>query len=238
MSKSVAIISEHASPLTPAGRVDSGGQNIYVAHLARQLSRMGNQVDVFTRWTAPQRLIQPWIDGVRVIQIPAGPPAPVRKEDLLPHMSDFASHMIDFIKHGRRTYHVVHANFWMSGLVAASVKTACRIPFAITFHALGKIRRLHQKSADQFPEIRDEIERNVAAVSDAVIAECPQDHEDLTKLYDVDPAKIAMVGCGFDPAEFEPVEKKFSRALLGFAVDRPLILQLGRMVPRKGVETV
>lgn len=45
----IAIISDHASPLTPAGSVDSGGQNIYVAQIARRLCELGHHVDVFTR---------------------------------------------------------------------------------------------------------------------------------------------------------------------------------------------
>ena len=38
----IALVSEHASPLAVAGGVDSGGQNIYVAHVARQLHRAGD----------------------------------------------------------------------------------------------------------------------------------------------------------------------------------------------------
>ncbi len=42
-------ISEHASPVALTGGVDAGGQNIYVAHLARRLAALGYEVDVFTR---------------------------------------------------------------------------------------------------------------------------------------------------------------------------------------------
>ena len=45
----LAMISEHASPLASLGGEDSGGQNVYVAELARRLGEMGHQVDVFTR---------------------------------------------------------------------------------------------------------------------------------------------------------------------------------------------
>jgi len=45
----IALISEHASPLAMAGGIDAGGQNIYVANVARQLTRLGHTVDVFTR---------------------------------------------------------------------------------------------------------------------------------------------------------------------------------------------
>ena len=49
MKLSVALISEHASPLATLGGKDSGGQNVYVAEVARNLARQGFVVDVFTR---------------------------------------------------------------------------------------------------------------------------------------------------------------------------------------------
>ncbi len=49
----IAIVSEHASPLAQLGGVDSGGQNVYVANVARELARMGHCVDVFTRLDSP-----------------------------------------------------------------------------------------------------------------------------------------------------------------------------------------
>src|SRR5918999_4030356 len=86
MTLKIAIISEHASPLALTGGVDAGGQNIYVAHIARQLAALGDyQVDVFTRQDdSRQPEILHWGRGVRVIHVPAGPAAFVRKEALLP----------------------------------------------------------------------------------------------------------------------------------------------------------
>ncbi|HUS60952.1 MAG TPA: glycosyltransferase, partial [Acidimicrobiales bacterium] len=49
MNGRIAMISEHASPLGALGGVDSGGQNVYVRQVARQLSARGWEVDVFTR---------------------------------------------------------------------------------------------------------------------------------------------------------------------------------------------
>lgn len=39
----IALVSEHASPLAVTGGVDSGGQNIYVANVARELNEMGHE---------------------------------------------------------------------------------------------------------------------------------------------------------------------------------------------------
>jgi hypothetical protein len=79
------MISEHASPLALLGGVDSGGQNVYVGQLARQLARLGWRVDVFTRRDRPDLPETVALgEGVRVVHVPAGPPPAVRKEDLLP----------------------------------------------------------------------------------------------------------------------------------------------------------
>ena len=51
-------------------------------------------------------------------------------------------------------YDLVHANFFMSALVAAELKRALGMPFVVTFHALGRVRRLHQGGADSFPDER------------------------------------------------------------------------------------
>ncbi len=239
MLKRIAMISEHASPLTAIGGVDSGGQNVYVAQVARHLARLGYEIDVFTRRDDREKpVVVEWMDGIRIVHVPAGPPAFVRKEDLLPWMDDFASYMIRWCERDGRGYDLMHANFWMSGLIAAETKRALGIPFVITFHALGKVRRLYQRDADEFPVERIAIEERVMSAADAIIAECPQDRVDLIELYDADPTRIQMIPAGYDPAEFSPVDKLEARQLLGLAPDERIVLQLGRMVPRKGIETV
>jgi glycosyltransferase involved in cell wall biosynthesis len=82
------------------------------------------------------------------------------------------------------------------------------------------------------------VEETVACKADLVIAECPQDKEDLMILYYVPEEKITVIPCGFDGTEFYPIDRRRARLKLGLHPDEPVILQLGRMVPRKGVENV
>lgn len=234
----IALISEHASPLAVAGGVDSGGQNIYVAHVARQLVRCGHQVDVFTRCDRSLLPLASRFDGVRVINVPAGPPVQLPKEQLLPFMEEFARFTIEFFRREERPYDVVHANFFMSGLVGLRVKAALRTPLVTTFHALGRVRRLHQGASDGFPDARFGIEDMLVQGSDSVIAECPQDEADLESLYRADPANIDLVPCGFDSDEFFPIDRAEARDELDWPQDRFIALQLGRMVPRKGIDNV
>ncbi|MFL5685521.1 MAG: glycosyltransferase family 4 protein [Chloroflexota bacterium] len=239
MTRRVALISEHASPLAVLGGVDSGGQNVYVAQVARHLAAAGDRVDVYTRRDDPGLpLVVECSPGMRVINVPAGPAEPVAKERLLGYMPAFFRWMQrDWAGRGLR-YDVIHANFFMSGQVAADLKRALGVPYVVTFHALGKVRRLHQGAADGFPPERERIETAVIAEADRVIAECPQDEDDLIRLYGADPSRISIVPCGFDPAEFAPRDKAATRHRLGLAPDEPIILQLGRIVPRKGIDTV
>lgn len=237
MSRRIALISEHASPLAVLGGVDSGGQNVYVGQLARHLAAIGYEVDVLTRRDSellPE--VVDWVRGVRIVHVPAGPPRFVRKEELLPTMDPFLSYAYQVAQ--TRGYDLVHANFWMSGLVAANLKQALGIPFVVTFHALGRVRREHQGEADQFPDVRFDIEDRIVAEADRIIAECPQDEADLIRLYNADPGRIAIIPCGFDPDEFQPINKVLARVALGLPPDEHIVLQLGRMVPRKGVDNV
>lgn len=239
LNRRIALISDHASPLAVAGGVDSGGQNVYVAQVARHLAARGCAVDVFTRRDAaePAEVVD-WQPGVRVVHVPAGPPRFVRKEELLPFMGDFAGWMADFCRRQGMGYDLVHANFFMSGMVAIRLQQRLGLPFVMTFHALGKVRRLHQGDADGFPEARLAIEERIIGCADRIIAECPQDEQDLVRLYGADPASITVIPCGFDPAEFAPVEKSLARRTLDLPADDPIVLQLGRLVPRKGIDTV
>jgi len=234
----IALVSDHASPLAAAGSIDSGGQNIYVAHVAKQLARAGHTVDVFTRRDAPSLpSVVNWLPGVRVIHIAAGPARFIAKEDMLPHMADFERSVLRYARRQRVPYDLVHANFFMSGMVAMGMQRALGTPFVITFHALGRVRRQYQGDADRFADRRFQIEEQLMREATHIIAECEQDKDDMIRLYQADEGRISIVPCGFDPEEMAPVGPA-AREVLGYAPADFIVLQLGRIVPRKGIDNV
>ena len=237
----IALISEHASPLAGLGGVDAGGQNVYVGEVARSLARRGHVVDVVTRrdsMALPDFV--PLAPGARVVHVDAGPPCYVAKESMLGHMPEFASNWLRMLDHGvcGPAYDMVHANFFMSGLIAMRAKAALGLPMVMTFHALGHVRRKHQGKDDGFPPERVEIERRIVATADRVIAECPQDEADLMQLYGASPRSISTVPCGVDLHDFAPRDRAEARRALGIGSHEFVVLQLGRMVPRKGIDNV
>lgn len=235
----IAFISDHASPLALPGSIDAGGQNVYVGELALELEKLDFNIDIFTRKDneIQSRVIE-WMPNIRIIHVDAGPPAYIPKEQLMPYMDEFSSFMINFIRQNRIDYKLIHANFFMSGMVAMKIKEVLKIPFVITFHALGIVRALHQKEADKFPRERIFYEKKIVNTADKIIAECPRDAQDLITLYNADTNKMDIVPCGFNPVEFSPVERKKARYMLGINQDEHILLSVGRIVPRKGVDNI
>jgi D-inositol-3-phosphate glycosyltransferase len=239
MDKRLALISEHASPIAAIGGIDAGGQNIAVAELAKELAQLGFNVDVFTRCCCPtEPEIVQWQPRIRIIHITAGARQYLPKEALLPHMDEFASNMSRFIQKQALSYSVIHAHFFMSGLVALKLKQKYHIPFVITFHALGLVRRLCQGTSDGFPVERTQIEKRIIQEADGIVALCPQDSDDLITLYGADATKITIIPNGYNPKDFFPIRQELARQTIGLNGQEPLLLQLGRMVPRKGVDNV
>jgi Glycosyltransferase len=239
MKKRIALISDHASPLAALGGTDRGGQNVYVANLALELAERGHFVDVFTRRESTRApTVIRWAPRVRVVHVDAGPSHPIPKEALLPHMEAFATFIITFGERQHIRYDVCHANFWTSGVAARLVKHATDTPFVVTFHALGRVRVLHQGAADHFPSDRGRIEEALIAEADAVIAECPQDADDLSEHYSAPRQRMRVVPCGVDCRLFHDVGRDRARRVLQLPGEQPILLQLGRLVPRKGIDDV
>ena len=150
MKKKIAFISDHASPLAVLGGIDNGGQNVYVAELSEQLVQKGYAVDIYTRKDKVNiEETVDWKPHIRVIHIEAGPQKYIPKERLLGYMDTFTSNMLHYIQKHEIEYTLIHANFFMSALVAANLKKYLQIPYVVTFHALGLVRKIHQKEKEK-----------------------------------------------------------------------------------------
>jgi D-inositol-3-phosphate glycosyltransferase len=227
----IAMVSEHASPLAVLGGADAGGQNVHVAALSLALAQRGHQVEVYTRRDdpdSPERV--PLGPGVEVVHVPAGPAEQIPKDNLLPYMQAFGQWM------GRQWSpeppDVVHAHFWMSGVACLEARRAVTSPFAQTFHALGVVKRRHQGAADTSPPQRLEIEARLASEADAVIATATDEVRELLDL-DAPADSMHVVPCGVDIFRPSLPQDHWWRVRHGGR-----ILSLGRLVERKGVDTV
>ena len=226
----IDLISEHASPLAALGGVDAGGQNVHVAELATGLARRGHEVVVHTRRdSADLPTSVRAAAGVTVEHVPAGPPRAIPKDELLPYMAEFGDHLST--RWALERPDVVHAHFWMSGVAARRGLDGLDVPVLQTFHALGRVKRRHQGAADPSPPQRERLESTIACGADLVVATCSDEVAELEQM-GVDRDRTAVVPCGIDLTKFTPDGPAAARG------DRPRILSIGRIVARKGVDTV
>jgi D-inositol-3-phosphate glycosyltransferase len=229
----VALVSEHASPLAVLGGVDAGGQNVHVASLAVELAAQGTQVQIFTRRDSvalPEVVAMG--PGVTVVHLDAGPPTEVPKDEMVPFLPALASGLERWWR--TEPPDVVHAHFWMSGVVAlaASRRLSAPPPVVQTFHALGVVKRRHQGERDTSPPERLAAERTIVQRADHIIATCSDEVFELLRL-GAGGNEVSVVPCGVDPERFSPDGPSWPRH-----GHRRRILSVGRLVERKGIGNV
>jgi glycosyltransferase involved in cell wall biosynthesis len=239
MTRRVAMISEHASPVALLGGVDAGGQNVYVDAVSRGVAALGYETDVFTVRSDPALPeVIAWADGVRVINVPAGPASPRAKDALWPHMPEFRDGIDRFSRAQGQPYDLIHGNFWMSGWVAAELGQRWPAPVAQIFHATGVTKLREQGAADTSPGERIAVERAVVRAVDRLIAQCPAERDELLDDYDGRPERIALIPSAVDIDRYRPVPQAEARQRLGIDPAAEVIVYVGRVVPRKDVRNV
>src|SRR5688572_13790222 len=225
--RSLAVLSLHTSPLAQPGAGDGGGMNVYVRELASALARAGVECDVYTRAEAPEQAAVVDVEpGLRVHHVAAGPLAPVGKEDLPPLVDEFTEGVLTRIRQGYEPV-AVHANYWLSGMAGHTLKHELDVPLVSTFHTLARVKA----EGDVHPDRRAAEEARIMGCSDAVLASCTVEAQQIAALYGADPARIDIVAPGVDHAFFSPGHRPQARRALGIRPDGPLLLFVGRIQP-------
>jgi D-inositol-3-phosphate glycosyltransferase len=236
----VAMLSVHACPLAKLGGRDSGGMNVYVRELARELGRRGIEVDVFTRWREkddPQ--IQSLGENARVIHIPSGPMGYWPKMDVYDHLDEFTAKVEEYVARERRTYDLIHSHYWLSAEVARALAPRWGVPRVQMFHTLGMVKReVMDEDIDGESDVRVAIERRAVRESAAVTAASEIEVGELLDLYDADRAKLHIVPCGVDPDVFRPMRQVDAREALGRDQCERIVLFVGRIEQIKGIDVL
>ncbi len=234
----IAMLSVHTCPLATLGGKETGGMNVYVRDLSRELGRRGFLVDVFTRAQDPEIIgPRPLGENGRVIHIPAGPLAPYDKKLLHNHLPEFVQGVKQFVQEEEVSYDLIHSHYWLSGLVAWELKKAWKQPVIQMFHTLGHMKNLVAKSDEEREtETRLRAEREIMGFVDRLVAANPLEKRQMVKLYRADPQKIEVIPCGVDLSLFRPIDISQAQERIGWPPDRQMVLFVGRIQPLKGID--
>lgn len=244
MEKKIAVFSIHSDPLARLGSRESGGQNLYVRAVVKELDRLGWTVDVFTRLDdRDKNEISKLGKRSRVIRLRGGLPVYVPKIKLHPFFPELYRNFEEFARTSG-PYDMVHAHHYDGGAIAMPAAKRLGVPLVTNFHSLGAIRKETQKKFskgsedDALFEERLAMERAIASFSDVIISLSETEKDDLVKYYAVDGRKVRVIPGGVDLSDFKRMDENKAREATRVEKDAFIALFVGRLEWRKGVATL
>ena len=230
----LAFLSFHGCPVARLGEKDSGGMNVYVLQLARELARQGHLIDVYTRYHDPN---DPQIvdlgGGARIIHLKAGP-YDETKETLYEYIPEFVINLQKFQPSEAVRYDLIHSHYWLSGRVGMVLSEQWNVPHVSTFHTLARAK-LRARAGEDESELRLSVEENVMRSVDAIVVSTEQEKQDLVRLYRAVLRNVRVVPAGVDAELFQPADATDARRDLGLTEGK-IILYVGRIEPLKGLD--
>ncbi len=233
------MISVHSCPLAALGGKETGGMNVYIRELSKELAQRGCHVDIFTRsQNAEIPMVVPFKEGIRIIHLKAGPEAPYDKNQVWSHLPEFLGNLERFTREEKRGYQLIHSHYWLSGWVGTQISTQQNAPLLHMFHTMGYFKnRATKRLGEHEPPIRLNIEAELVKHADHIMVSNHREKVQMVWTYGVPPAKVSVIPCGVDPFLFSPRNSAQAKAHLGLP-DKRYILFVGRIDPVKGIDTL
>jgi D-inositol-3-phosphate glycosyltransferase len=237
----IAMLSFHTCPLATLGGKDTGGMNVYVRDLTRELGRRGIGVDVFTRSQDEHvpHVLHDLGFGNRIVHIPAGPENPISKPELVVYLPNFVERIKDFAKQKDLQYDLIHSHYWLSGLAALELRSEWGAPIVQMFHTLAAMKnRVARTPEESASELRLESEVRLLNEADRIVAATQAEMAQLQWLYRADTERITVVPPGVDTTRFYPIPKDEAVEFIGTPAKQCMLLYVGRIEPLKGIDTL
>ena len=200
----------HTSPFSIVGKNDGGGMSVYVQQISKYLSEnhnvtvvTGEKADSFTDKNLEFISLDIFESELNV-------------EDKEIYLQEFKNKLEDSVD--LNSFDVIHAHYWLSGLVAKEISNELNIPFIFTSHSLGIF-------LDGYNKERVDCEKIVMTSTNLVTASSVFETMLIADTYKIDENKIKKITPGVDRKIFIPdlsVEKE------------NIILSIGRIQEQKG----
>ena len=200
----------HTSPFNEVGKNDGGGMSIYVQQISRHLSDNHNVTVVTGEKAESFKDNNLEFISLNIFE------SNLNVEDKEVYLQEFKNKLEESLD--LKTFDVIHAHYWLSGLIAKEISNELDIPFVFTSHSLGVF-------LDGYNKERVDCEKIVMTSSDLVTASSEFENMLIADTYKVDENKIKKIIPGVDRKIFSP----------DFSVKREnIFLSIGRIQEQKG----
>jgi len=236
LPKTIAVLSIHTCPVTVnnLGEKHSGGMNVYIESLYKELSDYRYSIDIYTKShkSHPEEIIQ-ISPSLRVIHV-NGIPENVGKNDAFEHLPDVERSIEDFVSNNTIRYDIMHSHYWLSGAVGLALSDKWKIPHVATFHTLAQ-KKILARVGEYEPNVRLAVESTMADKSDSIIISTQDEADTIKNTYSIPTDKLNVIPAGVDLNLFKPKNKCESKKLLGLNTGKT-ILAVARLEPLKGLD--
>ena len=209
--------------------------NLSIRRICEGLAERGHPTDVFIRredrHSPDEELIAPMS---RLVRLRAGPAAPIAKGDVGTLCDDFSDAVLAHAASEGRAYRVVHAHYWLGGLVARTLREHWGTPWVQSFHTLARTKA---HAGLPLEAVRARAEQQIINDADRLVAGSVSEAKDLIRLYRASRDRICVAQPGVDPRHALAADPEPLRRRLGLK-GRRVVLFCGRLEPLKGGDTL
>ena len=203
-------ISFHTDPFGSVGKFDSGGLNVYVQQISHHLS-INHNVTIVTAEKAKNFKL----DNLKFQSLNLFDPG-LGTEDKEKYLQEFIEKLNK--NYDLKSFDVIHAHYWLSGLIAKHISNEFNIPFIFTAHSLGIFLEGYNKE-------RVDCEKLIMTSSDFTTASSNFEQNLISENYQLDNNKIKKITPGIDRSLFSP-DLSLNR--------KNIFLSIGRIQQQKG----
>ena len=200
----------HTSPFNEVGKNDGGGMSIYVQQISRHLSDNHNVTVVTGEKAESFKDNNLEFISLNIFE------SDLNVEDKEVFLQEFKNKLEESLD--LKSFDVIHAHYWLSGLIAKEISNEFDIPFVFTSHSLGVF-------LDGYNKERVDCEKIVMTSSNIVTASSEFENMLIADTYNVNENKIEKITPGVDKKIFSPdpsVKKE------------NIFLSIGRIQEQKG----
>jgi glycosyltransferase involved in cell wall biosynthesis len=180
-------ISFHTSPFGSVGKFDSGGLNVYVQQISKQLSNENNVTVVTAEKAESFKIDNLEFHSLDLFE------SGLSVDDKEIHLLEFKKNLEE--KFDLESFDIIHAHYWLSGLVAKQISEELNIPYIFTSHSLGVFLEGYNKE-------RVDCEKLVMRSSSFITASSQYENNLISENYDIDKKKIKQIAPGVDRKVF------------------------------------